>query len=143
MALFGHGLEQMLGILDQLRQAHVLAGELDVLHIHAHQRQKVGHDGGESVDFAVDIAQKFRPQPRFHFRLIDQRFNQDFHRSQRGFQLMAGIGYKLVARLIERFDLFAHTVERARQAAHFARAAHLDAGGKIAARHGLNTLCQG
>ena len=140
--LIGDGLQAVGVFLDQLGDGQVFPAELHVLGIHLHQGEQIGHDGGKAVDFRIDVRHEFGAQVLIHIRLVDQGFDHDLHGGQGRFQFMAGVGHELVSALVQRFQLFAHGIEGPGQLLHFAGAAHLHPGGKIALGHALDAAVQ-
>ena len=114
---------------------HAVAVDVD-------QGQKVADDAVEAVDFLVDVREELLLHLRIVSILIEQRFQQDLHRAQRRFQLVRGVGNKLIARHIQLFQPFAHGVEGAGELGKLVFAAHLHAAGKIAAAHARNARAQ-
>ena len=140
--LLGDGLEPVGVFLDELGDGQIFPGELHVLGVHLHQGQQIGDDGGQTVDFVVDVRHEFGAQVFVHVRLIDQGFDHDLHGGQGRFQLMAGVGHELVAALIQGFQLLAHGIESPGQLLHFAGTAHLHPAGEIALGHVLDASVQ-
>ena len=119
---------------------HISQAQLGGIQVHAvavdvDQGQKVADDAVEAVDFLVDVREELLLHLRIVSILIEQRFQQDLHRAQRRFQLVRGVGNKLIARHIQLFQPFAHGIEGAGKLGKLVFAAHLHAAGKVAAAH--------
>ena len=110
--------------------------------VHLRQRQQVGDDAAQAVDFVVDVLHELRAQLLRHIRLIEHVFQQQLHCRQGGFQFMRGVGDELTAAFVEVLNLLRHRIVAFRQLLEFAGCADVHTRGQVALAHAANCLRQ-
>ena len=133
--LFRQGPQAVRRLFDQFVQAQQFGLELLPSAVDIHQGEQVPHDGVQPVDLRIDVPQKFRLHLGIVHILVLQGLDQDLHGGQRGFELVGGVGYELVAGLIQPFQPLAHHVESLRQLGILVVPPHGDPAAQIAVGH--------